>query len=205
MLIIVSLDPISAHLFNVDNPKWKGLRAKLTPTFTSGKMKMMFGTVCDVGKKFVETLGVESGEAVDNVIEIKDLAARFTTDVIGSCAFGLDCNSLNDPRADFRAKAKRLFDDPKHSRPFVEFCTMFKDLARKFHVTFLYKDSTDFFMKVVRETVEYREKNSVNRNDFMHLLIQLKNAGALEGESTKIGKLTIEEIAAQAVIFILAG
>lgn len=168
-------------------------------------MKMMFGTVCDVGKKFIETLGLESSAAANNEVEIKDIAARFTTDVIGSCAFGLDCNSLNDPKAEFRVKAKRLFDEPKHSRPFIELCLMFKDLARKLHVTMFQKDTTDFFMKVVQETVEYREKNNIHRNDFMHLLIQLKNSGAVEGESTKIGNLTIEEVAAQAVIFILAG
>jgi cytochrome P450 family 6 len=72
---------IQAHLFSLDNPKWKTLRVKLTPTFSSGKMKMMFGTVCDVGEKLIKTLGVESSSAVDNIIEIKDIAARFTTDV----------------------------------------------------------------------------------------------------------------------------
>jgi hypothetical protein len=44
-------------------------------------MKMMFGTVCDVGEKLLKTLGVESSVAVDNVIEIKEINARFTTDV----------------------------------------------------------------------------------------------------------------------------
>lgn len=68
-------------MFNLDNPKWKTLRVKLTPTFTSGKMKMMFGTVCDVGEKLIKTLGAESSVAVDNVVEIKEIAARFTTDV----------------------------------------------------------------------------------------------------------------------------
>jgi hypothetical protein len=35
----------------------------------------------------------------------------------------------------------------------------------------------------------------------MHLLIQLKNNGAIEGESTKLGNLTVEEIAAQGELY----
>jgi hypothetical protein len=44
-------------------------------------MKMMFETVCEVGNRLIQTLDEESRIAVDNVIEIKDVAARFTTDV----------------------------------------------------------------------------------------------------------------------------
>lgn len=196
---------MSAHLFNVDNPKWKTLRTKLTPTFTSGKMKMMFGTVCDVGENFIRTLDKESSAAKDNVIEIKDINARFTTDVIGSCAFGLECNSLEDPKSEFRAKSQKIFDKPKYSPAIFQLILMFKNLARKLHVTVTQKEVTDFFLKIVKETVKYREANQVNRNDFMHLLIQLKNTGSLEGDSVNVGKLTIEEISAQAFIFFAAG
>lgn len=42
---------------------------------------MMYGTVCDVGDKLIKALGSESSIAADNVIEIKEFAARFTTDV----------------------------------------------------------------------------------------------------------------------------
>lgn len=202
---IMHLDKLSGHLFNVDNPKWKALRTKLTPTFTSGKMKMMLGTVVDVAEKFIKTLDVESSAAENSEIEIKDIAARFTTDVIGSCAFGLDCSSLEDPNSEFRQNGKRLFDDPLHSPAFVQLAMTFKSLARKLHVIMLRPESTEFFHNIVKDTVKYRETNNVRRNDFMHLLIQLKNNGALDGESANIGKLSMEEVAAQALIFFLAG
>lgn len=199
-------DPLSAHMFNVDNPKWKILRAKLSPTFTSGKMKMMFNTVRDVGEKFVTTLGNEAGSALNNEVEIKDIAARYTTDVIGSCAFGLDMSSLEDPKSIFRAHGKKLFDDPKHSAAFIQLCLMFKGLAKKMHVTLFHKDSTDFFLGIVKETIEYRDKNNVQRNDFMHLLMQLMKTGSLDGESDSIGgNLTVEQVASQAFMFFLAG
>jgi cytochrome P450 family 6 len=35
---------------------------------------------------------------------------------------------------------------------------------------------------MVQETVEYREKNDMKRNDFMQLLIQLKNKGTVDSE-----------------------
>lgn len=166
---------------------------------------MMFGTVCDVGEEFVKTLACESQAADDNVVEIKDIAARFTIDVIGSCAFGLDFSSLKDRNSAFSLNAKKVFAKPKYPVAISQLVVLFRNVARKLHVTLLFKENTDFFMNVVKETVEYREKNNITRNDFMHLLIQLKNKGVLEGESTIVGKVTIEEIAAQAFIFFLAG
>ncbi|CAO1392675.1 unnamed protein product [Diamesa serratosioi] len=197
-------DPLSAHLFALDNPKWKILRAKLTPTFTSGKMKMMFPTVCDVGKEFIETLTDEAGSAVNNEMEIKDILGRFTTDVIGSCAFGLDCNSLKDPNAEFRVKSRKVFDDPKYPVWKQVIINAFRETARKLHIKTIAEDTSDFFMGIVKDTIDYREKNVVNRNDFMHLLIQLKNNGMLD-DGGKVGTITTEEIAAQAFIFFLAG
>lgn len=196
---------MSAHLFNIDNPKWKPLRAKLTPTFTSGKMKMMFETVCEVSERLLKVLDAESSVAVDNVIEIKDVSARFTTDVIGSCGFGLETNSLQDSKNEFRENMRKFFDEPKYSPAVLQLAMMFKGLARKLHFTSNDGKSSNFFRNVVESTVKYRETNHVSRNDFIHLLIQLKNNGALDGETTKTGLLTIDEVAAQAFIFVLAG
>ena len=50
-------------------------------------MKFMFPTVVTVGERFRDCLielSKQNGE-----LEIRDLAARFITDVIGTCAFGI--------------------------------------------------------------------------------------------------------------------
>lgn len=67
------------------------------------------------------------------------------------------------------------------------------------------KEIEDFFRKIVSDTIEYREENSVTRNDFLNLMIQLKNYGKLEGEIESIGQLSLDEIVAQCFIFFVAG
>lgn len=72
-----------------------------------------------------------------------------------------------------------------------------------FHVKWLPDDVAAFFMKVVLDTVEYREKNNVRRNDFMDLLIDLKNGNQESSDMDKL--ITLNELAAQAFIFFLGG
>lgn len=198
-------NPISAHLFNLDNPKWKILRTKLTPTFTSGKMRMMFETVVEVGERFVRKLGSEAKVARNNELEIKEFASRFTTDVIGSVGFGLEINSLDEPNTEFRNQGKKSFETPKYSPTMQQFFTAFKSISRALRISNVDQGVEKFFIKTVRETIDHRETNSVIRNDFMHLLIQLKNHGKLEGDLMTVGKLSLNEIAAQCFIFFGAG
>lgn len=199
-------DPLSANLLTLDGDKWKKLRAKLTPTFTSGKMKFMFPTIVMVAERFRDHLRdvIQQNNANADagcVLEVKELCARFTTDVIGTCAFGIECNSLNDPNAEFRHYGREVISKPRHGTLFIALLGGFKNIARKLHIKGLRDDVAKFFMNVVRDSIEFRTKNNVSRNDFMELLIKLLKNAETDAENS----ITFNELAAQAFIFFMAG
>lgn len=195
-------DPLSAHMFALDGPAWRRVRSKLTPTFTSGKMKFMFTTVVDVAERFQLCLSeLIAAPGADRVLEMRELLARFTTDVIGTCAFGIECNSLKDPNAKFREMGRKVFAEPRN-RGLKSFLILsFRHVARRLRMKVQRDDVSEFFMDIVRQTIEYREKGGVRRNDFMDLLIELKNEQPKDGGAP----LSVEEVAAQAFVFFLAG
>ncbi|EAT32870.1 AAEL014891-PA, partial [Aedes aegypti] len=201
-------DPLSGQLFLLEGLQWKILRQMLTPTFTSGRMKAMFGTIMDVAEEFRQFL-VDSRER-ESVIEMKEVLASFTTDVIGTCAFGIECNTLKNPDSDFLKYGKKVFEQRMSTLFKFIFASLFKDLARKLGVKITDAGVEKFFLGLVRETVEFREKNNVMRNDFMNLLLQLKNKGRLvdqldEADEVAARGLTMEELAAQCFVFFIAG
>lgn len=182
------------NLFFLDGPRWKVLRQKLTPTFTSGKMKMMFNTMLDCTKPLRKKLG----EMADNeeVIDIKDILAKFTTDVIGSCAFGIECNTFETEDSDFRKYGKKVFEENAFKALKMMFAFNYENLAKKLGVTILDKEIEDFFVKISMETYNYRVRNNIKRKDFMQILIELKEVEK---------NLTMKELISQVFAFFVAG
>lgn len=67
-------DPLSGHLFSLSGKKWRNLRLKLTPSFTSAKTKQLFPIIKKHGEEFTKSL--ESKAQAKDCIEIKDMFAR---------------------------------------------------------------------------------------------------------------------------------
>nr|AGI03847.1 cytochrome P450 6BQ10 [Tribolium castaneum] len=205
-------DPLSGHLFNLEDSKWKNMRVKLTPTFTSGKMKMMFQTLADCTRGLDEIM---DNSALNHApADIKDILGRFTTDIIGSVAFGIECNSLKNPDAEFRKYGRRVFEvGIIDTIKIICILSLPDSVLRLLKLKFTKSDVENFFMNAIRDTVNYREKNNIYRKDFMHLLLQLKNRGSVtddekvtdDKDNVKEKALTLNELSAQAFVFFLAG
>lgn len=204
-------DPLSGHLFAVDGEKWRGLRSKLSPTFTSGKMKIMFPMILTVADELTKTLNVLANKVTDEGFEIKEILARFTTDIIGTCAFGLECNSLKDENSDFRNYGRKIFEEPRNSFLTLLFMSNFRSLARRLKMKVVSDDVSEFFIGSLKETIKYREENNIKRNDFLNMMMDLMKHGRLDDDdsgsdkATSGGQLSFHEIAANCFVFFLAG
>jgi cytochrome P450 family 6 len=76
-------------------------------------------------------------------------------------------------------------------------CNAYPNLFRRFKLQVTPQRIQGFFLKLITETVEYREKNNIKRNDFLSMLIQLKNNGKLDGDEREVGKISFNDLTAQ--------
>nr|QFR37028.1 cytochrome P450 6NP1 [Forficula auricularia] len=204
------IDPLNGHLFFSTGAKWRMLRSKLSPTFTSGKIKQMFSIIEKRSSHLVTYLEQFDGKE----IEMKEFLARLLTDIISECAFGVESNCIENSKSEFREWGKKAFTVDMKGVLVTFLATISPKIRDYFQIKTLDPKMTEFFINLVRDTMKYREENNIQINDFMHFLIQLKNNERIkddddvsESKNNQLdGKgLTIEECAAQAFVFFLAG
>lgn len=121
--------------------------------------------------------------------------------MIGNVAFGLEMNSINDPEAAFRKMGKKLINPDGGFQVRAILFSSFQKIAKKLRMRLLPTEISDFFMNSIRETVNYRLENKIERNDIMDMLLKIKDNGTKEE-----GKISFNELAAQCkTIIILMG
>ncbi|XP_014286357.1 cytochrome P450 6k1 [Halyomorpha halys] len=196
-------DKMSQHLFNLSGERWRALRVKLTPTFTSGKLKGMF----PLFKSCAESLENSLKSKVGSELDMKQFCGGYTTDTISSCAFGLEPKTIDNPDHDIRTLFKFYAKSDYLNKLLIAAAKAFPTLES--FVRRVPIEIEDFLIKLVSDTIEQREKNDIKRNDFMELLIQLKNKGTLgdglKEEITQPFEINIDILTAQVFVFLFAG
>lgn len=167
------VDPLSANLLELDGYLWKQLRHKLTPLFTPGKLKQMYHLLnecADIFEKYIEELFSKN-----EPIEVREVTAKYTMDVIGSCAFGLNLKALSSEESEFRNIGRKM-----SGFRFISFLkhllkNVFPRIFKLLKISIVSKKNTKFFMGSIAATIAERKKNGVNRNDFIDSMIQLQD------------------------------
>lgn len=67
-------DPVANHMLMLPGEEWKRIRSKLTPTFTSGKLKGMMPVILQIAENLKQKL-LPSAEK-EEIVEMKDLLMR---------------------------------------------------------------------------------------------------------------------------------
>ena len=209
-------DPLTAHLFNLPGQKWRDLRVKLSPTFTSGKLKGMFSIIKDCSQVLEDYLIKNVKSGVD-VFEFRDLMARYNTNIISSVAFGIDNDCINEPDHLFRRMGAKIFEPSFKNGMKGILSFISPKLFSLLRLKQTDQEVEDFIFSIVKQSVEHREEKNVSRNDFMQLLVQLKNqgyvsvdkgdkeGGEIKTDSGVVKKMDMNALAEQVFVFFIAG
>lgn len=186
-------DPLNTGIFFTKGQQWKDLRSKMSPNFTTGKIKMMFPIVLEKANRMVEFLSptAEKGESID----MKEVVTCFTTETIASVAFGLDVECFGNPENSFLKLEKAVFHPTFFEVIKSTIVFSSETITRIFKLGFTRRETTEFVQNMVRDTMEFREKQNVVRSDFFQLMLDVKRKNLL----------SFNEVAANCYTFFLAG
>nr|CAD7427783.1 unnamed protein product [Timema monikensis] len=219
------IDPLNAKgIVGQKGKKWRYIRMKLTPTFSSNKIKNMFGLVDAKAVELAEF--VEQQSLRGNIIPVKEITAGYTLDVLASCAFGVNANAIVDRKAEFHEILRQIFE-MKTIDLIKTNLAFFLPWSVKYLKLKLTNDHVDNFVrKTLWDVVAHREKTGLVREDFVHLLMKLRKGGEVieetKNDATEVAdqqdstdmtnknnvldvKLDDDDYAAQAHSFLLAG
>ncbi|CAK1577960.1 unnamed protein product [Parnassius mnemosyne] len=205
------IEPLLRNLFFADGDLWRLLRQRMTPAFTSGKLKAMFPLIVERAER-LQNKAINATKT-GRVLDAREIMARYTTDFIGACGFGLDADSLSDENSAFRKLGAKIF-----TFGFSEICIqilkeMFPEACK--HLKVLGKIEKDM-INLVKSIMQERNYEPCGRNDFIDLLLECKKKGKMIGESIEKTKadgtpekvsLELDDllITAQVFVFFAAG
>ncbi|XP_049767432.1 cytochrome P450 6j1-like [Schistocerca cancellata] len=210
-------DPvIGMSLFGQHGPGWKKLRTVLSPAFTSGKIKLMFHLVNEVGQNLTRLLETEASKG--SAVELKDVMARYTTDVVCSIFMGVNAGSLEDPNSLLRVNLRDILRENLVGRMLTTLLFFAPKLMSFLHIRAGSKKVEDYFVQNTGKLIEHRKEHGIVRNDVVDLLLKIKedrlsddedSKEDIANEKAKAGdkklKLTNELIAGQLMSFLNAG
>lgn len=114
---------------------------------------------------------------INKLIDTKDMMSRFALDVIGSCVFGLEFNAMNDSDSEFRKIGVTMLGNTSENsvRRLIRLLDPTGLLKKLFNFQDMSPKVDTFFFDLLKTTKELRENESTTRNDFIQLMLNIRN------------------------------
>ncbi|XP_049775953.1 probable cytochrome P450 6a13 [Schistocerca cancellata] len=182
-------DPMTHHLFTMGGSLWKEMRLRMSQVFSVGHTRRVFFLVQECCSRLQKSVDATVRRQPGCEVELKQLLSTFTTDVIGVCAFGIECGAIDDVNSQFRRISSMVFDTSTPAAIRQVVAQTLPTVALLPGMSFFSNHVKEFFDRIATETYQYREKHNVLRDDVVHLLMTLRQEGKLtteEGECIEI-------------------
>ncbi|XP_070617450.1 cytochrome P450 3A24-like [Erythrolamprus reginae] len=200
---------LKTSIVTAEDDHWKRIRTVLSPTFTSGRLKEMLPIIQNYVENLLAFLQKKADR--DELVNVKEIFGAYSMDVITSTSFGVNTDSISNPKDPFVQQAQKLLTIGLLSPLFIlsYVAPWMMPLLEKMNFSFFSTESTEFFTRSIQKIKEKRSQEGEKRRvDFLHLLIESQNSltsHEMNGVNHTYKGLTDSEILAQAVIFIFAG
>ncbi|XP_075979897.1 cytochrome P450 6B2-like [Anticarsia gemmatalis] len=201
-----SKEGLGVNLFHSDGDTWKALRNRFSPIFTTSKLKNMVPLITERGDKFIDY--IHNVCAVSREQEVHSLVQQYTIATIATCCFGLDMDTFSEDMKDMLCKIDKLLFDMNYA---YELDMMYPGILKKLNSSLYPASATNFFHDLVRRVINQRNGKPSDRNDFMDLILKMREEHVIEGaeKDNNSEKITVEVtegiIAALAFSFYAAG
>nr|UYG55631.1 cytochrome P450 6a17 [Geocoris pallidipennis] len=162
------------QLFSMRGTKWRAFRNKVTPLFTSGKLKCMFDNFNIVGKNLISHV---EGRPMTQA-QLHNAMHLFSLDFVGLSIFGLNAEALLNPESEFYKYSQNVFDMTNYFK--LVMMTIFPDTFAKLGFSINNQKAVKYFCGIIQDAFSYRRDNKIVRNDFIQMMIQLKEKGKID-------------------------
>ncbi|XP_050539634.1 probable cytochrome P450 6a13 isoform X3 [Daktulosphaira vitifoliae] len=197
-------NPLSHNIFQTGGERWRTMRQKLSPTFTTNKLKYMIEQIKICSDSLLECIN-ENFIKYSGQMEIRDMMGKYSTDVIGKCAFGLDLDTINDPESEFRNYGKVTFQPSIRAHVIVSVFLTQPSLLRFMPSSFQPQKSIDFFRNAFQQTIHHRIESKIERKDVVQQLMKAREDLVLNPALNDKDKFSEMDIVANAYILFVAG
>jgi len=138
----------------------------------------MFGLLQQIGQQLEQHMASKLASCGENSnsleLEVKQLSALFSTDIIASLAFGLEAKCLQQPDAEFRQMCIEV-NEPRPKRLLHLFTMFFFPRCSRQLRTHLYSDEYERFMRnSMNWALEQRAASGEQRHDLIDIFLQLQ-------------------------------